>query len=297
VYSYGELPFGQASQITKALVTNVGAATLTNLPVTLNITGDQTFTDTQNIASLPACGGQATVTFAPFTPSGVGFDTVTVSVPADDIPGNNSASKPLNVTFADYSYKYPGSTDSGGVGLNGATGAFVGKFTVTAANSVKAVKLNFNAVTATTYRVAIYGDNAGVPSTTALYVDAANRTVSAAGPVTITLPAPVPVTAGNFYVGIQQTNTTNCALSFDTEAPIRSGSFFLATPNPPTAWIDLSPGNNFKLNIGAVMGIPTAAPASISGTITTPDGAPLAGVTMNLSGARSALAITDSNGN
>jgi len=42
---------------------------------------------------------------------------------------------------------------------------------------------------------------------------------------------------------------------------------------------------------------PTAAPASISGRITTSDGAPLAGVTMNLSGARTARAITDSNGN
>ncbi len=42
---------------------------------------------------------------------------------------------------------------------------------------------------------------------------------------------------------------------------------------------------------------PTAAPASISGTITTPDGAPVAGVTMNLSGARSARTITDGNGN
>jgi hypothetical protein len=42
---------------------------------------------------------------------------------------------------------------------------------------------------------------------------------------------------------------------------------------------------------------PTAAPAFISGTVTTPDGAPLAGVTMHLSGARSAKVITDSNGN
>jgi len=297
IYSYGELPFGQASLTVKALVTNVGAGALTNLPVTLNITGDQTFTDTQNIASLSACGGTAIVTFAPFTPSGVGFDTVTVSVPTDDIPGNNSQSKPLNVTFADYSYKYPGSTDTGGVGLTGATGTFVGKFTVTSANSVKAVKLNFNAVTATTYRVAIYGDNAGVPSTSALYVDAANRTVSSAGPVTITLPAPVAVPAGNFYVGIQQTNTTNCSLSYDAEAPIRSGSFFLASPNPPTAWSDFSPANSFKLNIGAIMGIPTAAPAAISGTITNGDGHPMAGVTVNLSGGRAARAITDSQGN
>ncbi len=42
---------------------------------------------------------------------------------------------------------------------------------------------------------------------------------------------------------------------------------------------------------------PTAAPAFISGRVTTPDGAPLAGVTMNLSGARSARVITDAQGN
>jgi hypothetical protein len=42
---------------------------------------------------------------------------------------------------------------------------------------------------------------------------------------------------------------------------------------------------------------PTAAPATISGRVTTTDGAPLAGVTMNLSGAHSAKAITDSAGN
>ncbi len=42
---------------------------------------------------------------------------------------------------------------------------------------------------------------------------------------------------------------------------------------------------------------PTASPAFISGKVTTPDGSPLAGVTMNLSGARSARVITDSQGN
>ncbi len=42
---------------------------------------------------------------------------------------------------------------------------------------------------------------------------------------------------------------------------------------------------------------PTAAPASISGRITTADGAPLGGVTMNLSGARSGKTITDATGN
>jgi hypothetical protein len=42
---------------------------------------------------------------------------------------------------------------------------------------------------------------------------------------------------------------------------------------------------------------PTAAPASVSGRVITPDGAPLAGVTMNLSGGRSAKTITDAGGN
>jgi hypothetical protein len=42
---------------------------------------------------------------------------------------------------------------------------------------------------------------------------------------------------------------------------------------------------------------PTAAGASISGSVTTPDGRPLAGVIMNLSGAHAARSITDSNGN
>src|SRR6185295_799078 len=44
-------------------------------------------------------------------------------------------------------------------------------------------------------------------------------------------------------------------------------------------------------------GVPTASQAYISGQITTPDGTPLAGVTMNLSGARTAKVISDSQGN
>jgi Carboxypeptidase regulatory-like domain/Domain of unknown function (DUF4214) len=217
-------------------------------------------------------------------------------VPADDVTTNNSLNKPVNVNFLTYSYKHPGTTASGGVGFTGATGAFVGKFTTTSANAITKVNLEFNTVSATTYRVAIYGDNAGTPSTVPLYVDAADRTVSAAGPVTITLPGPVAVGAGNFYAGIQQTNTTNASLSFDTEAPIRSGSFFLASPNPPAAWSDFSPGNNFKINVGVVLQTPTAANGNISGTITDASGAPLSGATITLSGTELREAITDAAG-
>jgi len=246
VMSYGELPFGLVpAQTTQAVITNNGANTLTSLPVTLNVTGADTFTDTQIIPSIASCGGSATVTFATFTPGALGSDTVTVSVPADDVNTNNSLSKPLNITPVNYTYKHPGSIASGGVGFTGATGDFVAKFNTTSANAVTAITLEFPFTSTTTYKAAIYGDAAGIPSTTSLYVDAANRTVTTAGPVTITLPSPVAVGPGNFYVGIQQTNTINASLSFDNEVPIRSGSFYLATPNPPTAWFDFSPGNNF----------------------------------------------------
>jgi hypothetical protein len=60
-------------------------------------------------------------------------------------------------------------------------------------------------------------------------------------------------------------------------------------------------GANTVFGFGGTAGsgscAPTAAPAFISGTVTTPDGAPLGGVTINLAGARTAKAITDSNGN
>src|SRR5262249_41697876 len=112
----------------------------------------------------------------------------------------------------------------------------------------------FAATSATTYKVVIYGDqsNLGIPGSQ-LYLDAANRTVAAAGAVTITLPSPVSVGPGNFFVGIQQTNATNASLSFDTEAPVRLQKFFLAGQLPPTTLVDFFPGNNFKPNIGITL--------------------------------------------
>ncbi len=262
VYSYGELPLGAVpEQAIKAVVSNNSINSMTNVQVTLNVTGVDTFMDVQSIPTLAACGGQAVVTFAAFTPGAIGSDTVTVSIPADDVLTNNSQSKALNITASSYSYKHPGSTASGGVGFTGNTGDLVGKFTTTGSQAVAAVQLEFFAASATTYRVAIYGESAGVPSTTALYEDAEDRTVAASGPVTITLPAPVAVGPGNFYVGIQQTNGDNASFSFDTEDPIRSGQFFQDAPHPPTSWSDFSPGSDFKLNIGLYL-------ASISGTVT-----------------------------
>ena len=265
IRSFGQLPLGLVpTQVIRSLIANKGAAAATNVMATLNVSGADTFTDMQTIASLTSCTGSALATFAAFTPGALGTDTLRVSVPDDDFAGNNIRSNPLSITPRDYSYKIPGSTGAGGVGFTGAAGALVCKFPITAANAVTAVKLEFSAASATTYRVAIYPDSgSGTPSTTPLYVDAADRTVLAAGPITITLPSPVAVAGPNFYAGIHQTNVTNASLSFDVESPIRSGSFFEDSPLPVTSWADLSPGGDFKMNIGVILqnGIPAPTTA------------------------------------
>jgi serine protease AprX len=61
------------------------------------------------------------------------------------------------------------------------------------------------------------------------------------------------------------------------------------------------PNNSFGYGhidaLAAVNAVPTAAPVTISGQITTPDGQPLGGVTVRMSGAASRKTITDSDGN
>ena len=254
VISYGSLATPLVGpQTVKAVITNKGANALTNLPVTLNLTGANTFTNLQTVVGpIAGCGGQAVVTFAPFTPTALGSDTVTVSVPADQVASNNSKSKPLAETSNLYSYKHAGTTAAGGFG-NTAAIAFAAKFNVTAAAKVSAITPEFFATSATTYRVGIFPDSGGAPGLVPLYLDAADRTVTAVGPVTITLPTPVAVGPGNFYAVVEQTNATNMSLSYDAETPIRAGSFYAAFAVPPASWADFSPLNNFKPNIGVTL--------------------------------------------
>ena len=72
----------------------------------------------------------------------------------------------------------------------------------------------------------IYGDNNGVPSTTKLYSEAVDRTVSAAGNIQLSLsPAPI-LPPGNFYIAVEQTSTTNMSLEYTIESPLRSNTFY-----------------------------------------------------------------------
>ena len=74
-------------------------------------------------------------------------------------------------------------------------------------------------------------------------------------------------------------------------------AFPTSVVTPATDQATLSGVSNFSDWTVGEIAAPTAAPATISGQVTNSSGAPLAGVTMHLSGARTARTITDNNGN
>ncbi|HAI82387.1 MAG TPA: hypothetical protein DCL43_01870, partial [Chitinophagaceae bacterium] len=68
-YTLGSLALNySANHVVRARVLNAGSTNLTNLPVTLSITGANTFSNGQTISSL-APGDSVTVSFASFTPT------------------------------------------------------------------------------------------------------------------------------------------------------------------------------------------------------------------------------------
>ncbi len=263
IYTTGSLPNSYTTNhVMQAIVTNPGLNALSNLAVTLNITGANTFSDVQNIVSL-ASGGTAVVTFAAFTPTTVGNNTVSVSVPADDNNTNNTLTMTQEITTDYFSYRYQGVGNSGGVGFNGGTGQFSGMFNTALSAFVQEVQVDFT-TSGLPFRMAIYGDAGGVPGTQ-LYEDAATRT-TAIGTAFITLGSNVSIPAGKFYVSIEQLGTTNVGFAYTTESPMRSNAFFY-TSLPAGAWTDLGPAAlpfRFNIRVNLHLPVPPNCAANLS---------------------------------
>lgn len=245
VFTLGKRPAGfGGTHAIQATVRNAGSNTLTNLAVTLNVTGANTFTNTQTVASL-APGVSATVTFAGFNPTAVGVNTVTVSVPTDDVTTNNSVAVTQTITSNTISTAYS-ATATLGVGLNGASGEFATKFTNASSKVIDQISLYFPTTsTGQPYTVVIYdATGAGGTPGTALWTSTSQTTAGA----NVNLPvSPATTVSGDFFIGVQQTGTTNMALGYETENPVRAGVFYLKTTG---TWGDFSAsGNNFKIMV------------------------------------------------
>ena len=275
VYTLGKIPTPTALPHTvQAVVTNAGTSAQTNLAVTLNVTGANTFTDTKTVASL-AAGASTTVTFASYPNTlTVGTNVVTVTVPADGNAANNSATYGQEVTTSRLSYTDPSKTSTTSVGLGGAV--FVSKYNLPAATVVSDVVMTLAASTGNTspFQIVLYdASGAGGLPGQVLYTSAVQNRTAAAGPVTVTVPS-IAVPA-SFYVGVSDGSTvggtTNLGVAYQVEDPIRPGTFYFTTTNG-TSWTDFvnaTPKARIALEVGTTT--PNCvAPTAVTVTGTTP---------------------------
>lgn len=109
----------------KAFVTNYGTNTIpAGTNVTLNVSGSNTFTNTQLTNSL-AAGTTQTIVFAAIPTAVVGNNTITVTVPNDDNIANSSATTSQLVTSNGFGYPNSDAINVGGIGFNTGSGLLV----------------------------------------------------------------------------------------------------------------------------------------------------------------------------
>ena len=262
IYTLGKIASpGALPHAVRAVVTNAGISAQTNLDVTLNVTGANTFTDTKRVASL-AAGASTTVTFASYPATlAAGTNTITVTVPADGNNNNNTATYGQLVTANRVSYTDPVAAATGGIGLGNAI--LASKYTLPAATTIGDVVLTFAPAAGTTtntapYQLVIYDASApgGLPGAL-LYTSPTQNRTTAGGAVTLTVPnIAVPT---SFFVGVKETSATNMSLSYQLEAPIRPGTFFYL-PGGTATWLDFAPNNSFRFAIEFGTIIPNCAP-------------------------------------
>ena len=244
VYTLGKLPIPYTiPHAVSANIINNGSNTLTNLDVTLNITGANTFTDVQNISSL-APGASSKVTFAGFTPTVTGFNNVSVSLPADDFNADNTFAVSQEITNNAYSYAY-GTQATGAAGLTGGTIDMAVKFTTNSPAAINQVGVNFGAG-GLRFKIGIWDKSGlGVPGN--LLWESGTQT-STQGVFTLPVTPNIAVT-DTFYVGVRQLDSTNIQFSYQGETPVRLNTFFLAIPSGNTTWSDFAPNNPYRFMI------------------------------------------------
>ncbi|MDB5233775.1 MAG: hypothetical protein JWR44_768 [Hymenobacter sp.] len=279
IYTLGKIASpGALPHAVRAVVTNAGIAAQTNLDVTLNVTGANTFTDTKRVASL-APGASATVTFASYPATlTAGTNTVTVTVPADGNNTNNTATYGQLVTANRISYIDPVAPLTLGVGLGNAI--FASKYTLPAVTAISDVVLTFAAATGTAtntapYQVVIYdATGAGGLPGQLLYTSATQNRTTAGGAVTTAIPN-VAVPA-SFFIGVKETSATNMAIAYQVETPIRAATFYY-TPDGAT-WTDfigVTPKARVAIEFGTI--VPNcAAPTAVAVSNITATGATIA---------------------
>ena len=245
IYSLGRIPapLGNPDTI-KVLIENNGYTGTSQYPVYLESRGANVFKDSIFI-DLPA-GVERLFSFPVRNVTQVGMDTLIAYVPRDGVPQNDTFIKLREATPFTYSYRDLSSPPApGGIGFNGATGDFVAKFQASQAMSINQIEVTFGFGNQQ-FKLGIWdasGPN-GVPGNLLWESD----TQTSRGNFVMPVWPPVSLN-GNFFVGVRQIGTTNIAFGYQSEVPVRNGTFFFTSPTGGTQWTDFAPGAPFRFLI------------------------------------------------
>ena len=259
IYTLGKLPLSYAwAQTISASITNFGQNTLTNFNVTLDITGANFYNNSQIVSSL-APGASTVVTFPAANLFSTGTNNVSVTLPFDDNLSNNVKTMTQDVNANTWSYAY-GPTPSGGVGFTGGTGDFVARFNTNTTTFLTQVSVNFSAG-GQPFKIGIWNAN-GTNGTPGTLVWESTVQTSTSGLYVMPVVPAQSIIAGDFYVGVRQTGTTNVSFAYQTETPIRSSNFYYASPTGSTTWVDFAPNSPFRFMIEPKLILPDDASLS-----------------------------------
>ena len=254
----------------RGIVSNTGTTAFTTaIPVTLTISGANTYTQTQNVASL-ALGATEVVTFSGITLPNVGQNTVTLSVPSDGNNTNNSVSQPMETSATTFSLATPGAPSPANSFNPGYNRYYAAKMTLSTARSITAVSAlltdaGSSATIATSVGETVYGVVIDI-TTGAVLARSPDYVITAADLRTFhtfPLSAPATVPAGDVLVGMFQTASATglpyYPFGVQAEDPTRPNTYYIGSlGQAPTVALTAAGQTIYKFPFGAV----TAAPAN-----------------------------------
>lgn len=219
------------------LLQNIGKTDLINYPVTLNVTGANSLSNVQTIATLNA-GEKKLVTFPTFSWANVGLNNLAVSLPNDDDITDNIDTIKQTVTALTIGTCQDTFTLTS-VGSNAGTIDMCARFKNPISNKITSLATYISGA-GRVFRFYVYSVDSDTPR--AKLHTSANIT-SVLGKNTYTIPTPVTVTGDFFVVVTQLSATTNLGLRYKAESPIRTKTFFFRSPSgasaaPSSAWFD-----------------------------------------------------------
>ncbi|MDO7849607.1 T9SS type A sorting domain-containing protein [Hymenobacter sp. M29] len=271
IQGYGSIavPVGNPFSL-RAVVRNAGISAATApVTVTLTISGANTYTQTQTLTSL-AVSATGVVTFTNISLPNVGANTVTVTLPNDDVAANNTLSQTMATSATRFSHIAAGVPPTSAYGITPGTAAttraYCVKYTVNTPRDVTAVRaFIYNDPNLVTRNTNVFGVvlNATTGAVIARSADYAITTADLGQLHTFNLSGSVPT--GDFLVGMAIVVPAGAStdivypMAYQAEVPARTGMFYSANITTPGAPVDVA-ANNSRFMLEAETSAPATCP-------------------------------------